>query len=61
MKSLKNYLERKRLLFTRFFYLSNEEVISTHLGFFNSSGVYGDPQRHENICAFLPKMFEGIE
>ena len=50
-QGLRNYLERKRVLFNRFFFLSNEELID----------VYGDKKDDGTSHKFLPKMFDGIE
>ena len=48
---LRNYLERKRVLFNRFFFLSHEELIA----------VYGEVGNTTTATKFLPKMFDGIE
>ena len=50
-EGLRNYLERKRVLFNRFFFLSNEELIA----------VYADQSSTNTVARLMPKMFDGVE
>ena len=50
-EGLRNYLERKRVLFNRFFFLSNEELIA----------VYADQSSTVTVAKLMPKMFDGVE
>ena len=48
--NLNNYLEAKRKFFSRFYFLSNEDLIE----------VLGDSQKPRNIQKHLKKCFDGV-
>jgi dynein heavy chain len=50
-RGLSNYLEAKREYFSRFYFLSNEEIIE----------ILGQMREPRNIQRFLSKIFEGID
>jgi dynein heavy chain len=50
-RGLSNYLEAKREYFSRFYFLSNEEIIE----------ILGQMREPRNIQRFLNKIFEGID